>query len=404
MSGDLAEKSKAQTDLNKKERDELNSKVISLRVRIAELKTEIENAEADSFRLKREKDVLNEQILDDKAKMLSLESEVNAERLRAKTAVMSREDREQIETLSQYITELTDQKRNSQSELSRINSLRIQLGDTVKDLEVQRYKQEAALEKADSDIKYLEDHVWQEYSLTYQNALELKDENFDFEKANSNINKLKRAINQLGDVNQLAIRDYEENGKRYEELCAQRDDVQNAVDDLNKILKDLTDEMTTRFNDAFVKINENFKVTFKELFGGGNAELLLLDSTTGDPLDAGVDIKIQPPGKNTRTLSLFSGGEQSLTAIAILFAILKLKAMPFCLLDEVEAALDDSNVTLFAEYVKKLSKDTQFIVITHRKPTMELADSLYGVTMEEMGISKILSVKLADALLTAEEK
>ena len=404
MSGDLAEKSKAQTDLNKKERDELNSKVISLRVRVAELKTEIENAEADSFRLKREKDVLNEQILDDKAKMLSLESEVNAERLRAKTAVMSREDREQIETLTQYITELTDQKRNSQSELSRINSLRIQLGDTVKDLEVQRYKQEAALEKADSDIKYLEDHVWQEYSLTYQNALELKDENFDFEKANSNINKLKRAINQLGDVNQLAIRDYEENGKRYEELCAQRDDVQNAVDDLNKILKDLTDEMTTRFNDAFVKINENFKVTFKELFGGGNAELLLLDSTTGDPLDAGVDIKIQPPGKNTRTLSLFSGGEQSLTAIAILFAILKLKAMPFCLLDEVEAALDDSNVTLFAEYVKKLSKDTQFIVITHRKPTMELADSLDGVTMEEMGISKILSVKLADALLTAEEK
>ena len=180
--------------------------------------------------------------------------------------------------------------------------------------------------------------------------------------------------------------------------------MQNAVDDLNKILKDLTDEMTTRFNDAFVKINENFKVTFKELFGGGNAELLLLDSTTGDPLDAGVDIKIQPPGKNTRMLSLFSGGEQSLTAIAILFAILKLKAMPFCLLDEVEAALDDSNVTLFAEYVKKLSKDTQFIVITHRKPTMELADSLYGVTMEEMGISKILSVKLADALLTAEEK
>ncbi len=402
ISGDLAEKSRAQTDLNKKERDELNSNVISLRVKIAELKTEIETSEQAAFRLKREGDVLNEQLLDDVARMRTIEGEVNAEKLRAQTAVMSREDREKIESLTKDIVDLTEAKRNSQAELQNLNSKRVQIGDTVRELEGQRYKQEAALEKADSDIKYLEDHVWQEYSLTYQNAVELKDEAFDIEKANSNINKLKRAINQLGDVNLLAIRDYEENGKRYDELCAQRDDVQAAVDDLNKILKDLTDEMTTRFNDAFVKINENFRVTFAELFGGGTAELILLDSTTGDPLDAGVDIKMQPPGKKSLHLSQYSGGEQSLTAIAILFAILKLKAMPFCVLDEVDSALDDSNVAICAEYIKKLSKDTQFIVITHRKPTMENADSLYGVAMEEKGISKILSVNLADALRSAE--
>ena len=166
--------------------------------------------------------------------------------------------------------------------------------------------------------------------------------------------------------------------------------------------------MVNRFTTEFGKINENFKKVFQELFGGGRAELVLVkpeteDETTGekvcDILDAGVDIIAQPPGKSLKNLSLLSGGEKALTAIAILFAILKLKPMPFCLLDEIEAALDDANVGRFAKYLNRFSSETQFIVITHRKPTMELADRLYGVTMQEKGVSKIVSVKLSDVNL-----
>ena len=160
--------------------------------------------------------------------------------------------------------------------------------------------------------------------------------------------------------------------------------------------------MITRFDEAFEKIQENFSKTFRELFGGGNAKLLLTESE--DPLQAGVEIIAEPPGKKLQSITLLSGGEKALTAIAILFAILRLRPMPFCLLDEIEAALDDTNVSRFAQYLKNFSKDTQFIVITHRKPTMMLTDSLYGVTMEEPGVSKIVSVKLEDAIKISEDK
>ena len=158
--------------------------------------------------------------------------------------------------------------------------------------------------------------------------------------------------------------------------------------------------MLERFNTEFVKIQENFTKVFKELFGGGNARLELLPSE--DPLTSGVEIIAQPPGKVLQNITLMSGGEKTMTAIAILFAILKLKPMPFCFLDEIEAALDDANIDRYANYLKRFSQDTQFIVITHRKPTMEVVDSLYGVTMEEKGVSKIVSVKLADAVKVVE--
>ena len=162
----------------------------------------------------------------------------------------------------------------------------------------------------------------------------------------------------------------------------------------------LSNEMLDKFNDQFNKINESFKIVFKELFGGGNARLELTESE--DPLEAGVEIMVQLPGKAANNLSLLSGGEKTLTAIALLFAILRLKPLPFSLLDEIEAALDDANIQRFVTDLKKLSETTQFIVITHRKPTMELADGLYGVTMEEKGVSKVVSVKLADAMAQVE--
>ena len=179
-------------------------------------------------------------------------------------------------------------------------------------------------------------------------------------------------------------------------MTTQREDLEKGIADLQSALGEIRDEMLRIFNTGFEEINENFKITFKELFGGGKAELQIDYEDVEDPLAAGVDIVACPPGKKLTKISLLSGGERALTAIAILFAILKARPMPFCILDEIEAALDDANVDRFASYLKNFAKDTQFIVITHRKPTMNQADTLFGVTMQEKGVSKIVSVKLAE--------
>ena len=194
----------------------------------------------------------------------------------------------------------------------------------------------------------------------------------------------------------LTLEEYNELNEAYKELLAQRDDLYKAQEDLQKVIDDLTKEMTLTFNEGFKTIKSNFTRIFKELFGGGTADLIVEESLTGDPLDAGIEIVAEPPGKKLQKISLLSGGEMSLTAIAILFAILRLRPMPFCVLDEIEAALDDANVERFAKYLRNFSKETQFICITHKKVTMENADGLFGVTMPEKGVSSIVSVKLAD--------
>ena len=190
--------------------------------------------------------------------------------------------------------------------------------------------------------------------------------------------------------------EYKEVKERYDKMASDKADMEKAIDDLNVALDEIRQEMLNIFNDGFSKINENFKQTFKELFGGGRAELELDYTDCEDPLDAGVEIVACPPGKKLTKISLLSGGERALTAIAILFAIIGMRPMPFCVLDEIEAALDEANVGRYAKYLKKFSTETQFIVITHRKPTMENADTLFGVTMEEKGVSKIVSVKLSE--------
>ena len=175
-------------------------------------------------------------------------------------------------------------------------------------------------------------------------------------------------------------------------MCEQRLDLEDAVSKLRKIILDMTNTMKQQFKEQFAKINENFGEVFRELFGGGKAELVLEDEN--NLLECGINIQVQPPGKKLQNMMLLSGGEKAFTAIAILFAILKINPAPFCVLDEIEAALDDVNVYRFAEYLKKFSKETQFLVITHRKGTMEAADTVYGITMEENGISKLLSMKM----------
>ncbi len=255
-----------------------------------------------------------------------------------------------------------------------------------------RHKIELAVSKVDADLSYLENRIWEEYELTQAAAEEFRDPAFKQSGAQTEINRLKKAIGALGNVNVNAIEEYIETKERFDSLTSQRDDLQKAEGDLREIIAELIKKMDKQFREQFALINQNFAMTFRELFGGGRAELKLENGENS--LEADIEIVAQPPGKSLQLLSLLSGGERALTAIAILFAMLHLKPTPFCILDEIEAALDEANVGNFASYLRKFSGNTQFIVITHRKPTMEEADSLYGVAMEEKGVSKIVSVKL----------
>ena len=261
-----------------------------------------------------------------------------------------------------------------------------------------RHKLELSLQKTDSDIAVMEQRIWDEYELTYAGAEELRQENFKVTGAQSEISRLRRAINELGNVNVNAIEEYISSKERFESLSVQNEDLRKAERDLRRIIEDVTKKMEVQFREQFAVINGYFGETFKELFGGGRAELRLEDSQ--DVLGSGIEIVAQPPGKALQLLSLLSGGERALTAIAILFAMLKLKPTPFCILDEIEAALDEANVYNFAAYLRQFAEKTQFIVITHRKPTMEEADALYGVAMEEKGVSKMVSVQLKESKIS----
>lgn len=311
-------------------------------------------------------------------------------------------DIKKLDDTKTKVNELTNQKSGLQTTLRSLEEERMSLGTEVGKLQDKKHQQEINLSKIDTDIETLQERVWTEYELTYSTAQEYKVDDFDVKQGLVDINKLRREINGLGNVNVNAIEDSKLLEERHGNLYVQAQDLIKAEDDLKQIIKDLSEEMTARFDEAFNQINANFSVVFKELFGGGNAKLQLVQ--TEDMLEAGVDIAAEPPGKKLSNITLLSGGEKSLTAIAILFAILRLRPMPFCLLDEIEAALDEANVARFAKYLQRYSEETQFIVITHKKPTMEHADALFGVTMEEKGVSKVVSVKLTDAIKNIEEK
>lgn len=260
-------------------------------------------------------------------------------------------------------------------------------------------KKEVQENRMDVELENLLSHLQQEYTLTYERAANEYPFVEDVEKTKEQVEKIKQSIDQLGTVNLGAIEEYDRITERNEFLTEQREDLVQAKETLYEIIQEMDDEMKTRFSETFNHIKDEFSVVFKELFGGGSAKLQLTDPK--NLLDTGIDIIAQPPGKKLQHLGLLSGGERSLTAIALLFAILRVRPVPFCVLDEVEAALDEANVVRFADYVRQHSAATQFIVITHRKGTMEKADVLYGITMQESGVSRLVSVRLeeTDALM-----
>ena len=262
---------------------------------------------------------------------------------------------------------------------------------SVKEMEVNKREVIKAKKEADKEHTYRK--LNEELELTYAEALDICEPVIHEDELKQEIYNTKSKITRLGVVNLAAIEEYEEIKEKYEFMSAQAEDLENAKKELNSVIEEMTGEMKVLFKENFKILNYNFNETFKDLFKGGSAELILGE---GDELTANIDINVEPPGKKLQNINLMSGGEKVLSAIALLFAILKMKPTPFCILDEIEAALDDANVYRYAEFLKLFSKNTQFIIITHRKGTMEVSDIIYGVTMEEKGISKVVSVDLSE--------
>ena len=261
-------------------------------------------------------------------------------------------------------------------------------------LQTDQAKLDSKLERYELEVDDCKNRLWENHELTYDNASEYRLEIENLGAMQKRINELRAQIKEIGAVNVNAVEEYQKVSERYEFMCSQRDDIEKAKADLQKVIEDLIAEMKQQFMAHFTQINENFKEVFADLFNGGTAEILLENEE--DVLNCGIDIKAQPPGKKLQSLSLLSGGERCLTAIALLFAILQLRPSPFCVLDEVEAALDDANVNRFTDFVRRYCVKSQFILVTHRKGTMEACDRMYGVTMQERGISKILSMRLSE--------
>ena len=316
---------------------------------------------------------------------------------------------EKVDTdlLSQQVEEAKTQKANLQQGLIRkqfeLDDIEGQLDDIASHLDQARQQNEewirkqtraeAKKEKVSERLRYLQAQLTDQYQISYTEALEKAHELEDLNLAEQEVKDLEKAIRSLGPVNLDAIEQYEEVHNRLDFLNSQRDDILSAKNLLLETITEMNDEVKERFKSTFEAIRESFKVTFRQMFGGGQADLIL---TEGDLLTAGVEISVQPPGKKIQSLNLMSGGEKALSALALLFSIIRVKTIPFVILDEVEAALDEANVKRFGDYLNRFDKDSQFIVVTHRKGTMAAADSIYGVTMQESGVSKIVSVKLKD--------
>ncbi len=248
--------------------------------------------------------------------------------------------------------------------------------------------------KLETEMEALQDRMWNEYELTWSVAQQLKKDIGSLTQASKRITELRNAIKELGAVNVASIEEYVKAKERHEFMAAQRNDMEQAREKLLRVVQEMTSIMKKQFLEQFKLINDHFNIVFKELFNGGRAALLLSDQE--NVLESGIEIEVQPPGKKLQNMMLLSGGERAFTAIALLFSILRLKPSPFCVLDEIEAALDDANVYRFADYLRKYSSQTQFIMVTHRKGTMEGSDMLYGVTMQEHGVSRIVSMKMGE--------
>ena len=383
------------TNLNKDNQryiDDLNFDITNLKISVSSF-DESENS-INEIVERIEQDVKNNLLSIDNKRKLREEIKEENNKLEAKCI----EIKIQIENLEKEIL-------GSSEKVEVLKQERIQKNENLNSLEVAVQEQMVKLEEIRNQISKIDlkkskieleqnqiiNKMWEEYELTPNNVEEYKEVKNPSE-VQKQVNSLRSEIRELGSINIDSIQEYKETKERYDFLSEQRYDLEESSNKLRKVINEMTETMKKQFSEQFKIINKNFGEVFTELFGGGKAELKLVDEE--NILESGIDIEVQPPGKKLQNMMLLSGGERAFTAIAILFAILKINPAPFCVLDEIEAALDDVNVFRFADYIKRFTKETQFLVITHRKGTMEAADTVYGITMEEKGISKLLSMKL----------
>lgn len=376
-------------------RDALHNDITDYKISVNSILESIEGVKETVERLKSEKENSVKNI-----------SRKNAEIERFKKEVKSYE--EQNEGLKQTIKGIEEEKAGKTFEIDSLSEERKVIEEELSDIvnkinEINRNivllqedfnRIDVRKAKSEAEMEAVQNRMWDEYELTYSNALELKKDIGSLAQAQKRINELRNGIRELGPVNVSAIDEYVKTKERFEFMTLQRDDMEKAEEKLKRVIYEMTSIMKNLFLEQFKLINDNFNIVFKELFEGGRASLVLTDAE--NVLESGIEIEVQPPGKKLQNMMLLSGGERAFTAIALLFSILRLKPAPFCLLDEIEAALDDANVYRFAEYIKRFSVETQFVMVTHRKGTMESSDTLYGVTMQEHGVSKVVSMKMGD--------
>ena len=382
-------------ELNKDDQtyiDNLNTDITDLKISVssfdesdASINEMLERIDADIKNANTSIDTKLQEIEDKKQDTIKLEEDIENFGKEIETI------KAEVSNSSEKIENLKQEKIEANAKLEKAEARIEEQYEVINSLKAQIVKIGTNKQKQEQDLEELINKLWNEYEITPNNATEYKKPD-NVQLAQKKTNELRKEIADLGSINIDSIEAYKKMQERYDFMNEQRFDLEESITKLRNVISEMINTMQKQFAEKFKEINKNFNEVFCELFGGGKAELILENES--DILECGIDIRVQPPGKKLQNMMLLSGGEKALTAIAILFAILKINPAPFCILDEIEAALDDVNVGRYAMYLKKFSKNTQFLVITHRKGTMEIADTVYGVTMEENGISKLLSMKL----------
>ncbi len=378
-----------------KEIDILNEDVVNLKVSLSSFDETVSSI--DEMKEKIEQDISNfeNSIAKKKEEISNLDVQIEGFVEEIKQIKDTIENSSKIKEDYQTDTNaLKEEKAKYEQDMEQIDTSIINTLNTLNSVKEEKSKVESRKIKFEIELTNLKEKMWEEYELTISSSKALlpEGEEINLKQVEKEANKLRKEIKDLGEVNISSIEEYQKTKERYDFITNQKNDLEETKKKLENLISNMTSIMKQQFSKNFKVITENFNETFKALFGGGKAELKLSDEN--DVLNSGIEIEVQPPGKKLQSMSLLSGGERALTATALLFAILQIKSPPFCILDEIEAALDDVNVHRFAEYIKEYSKKNQFIVITHRKGTMEVASSVYGVTMQEYGVSKVVSMKL----------
>ncbi len=376
--------------------DEISEDITKARIAVTACEERASHAEELVSSAERNLEQIEADISDKQSQRAKLEQEkqeLTAGHTDMDALIMEKDKNRQM--ASDYLDEVTAERKQMEGSISEKTGEKEAFAE--KTTEMQERKHEAQLRKAkyDTQLENLKSKLWEDFEVSYIQAMEFRSESFVMSAATKENRQIKSRIRELGEVNVGAIEEYETVKERYEFLTAQQADIQEGMDALNGIIREMDKTIRERFRTSFDQIVENFEEIFTELFGGGHAELRLSDEN--DPLQSDIDIIAQPPGKKLQNINLLSGGEKTLTAIALMFAVLKVKPTPFCILDEVEAALDDANIDRFIKAVRRFD-GIQFALVTHQKATMEQADVLYGVTMPEKGISRVLSLDMSQDL------